>query len=244
MRFKFSQASSRTVGLGGLRGVVSAVLLGALAAGCVTNSEGYQEGVDKAAVRSIMQGIGAVDPQAKPIDYKPRAPLAMPAKLDQLPQPEQPATETAANWPASEDKSLQDVRALYAQPGRGEDGEILTPEQMRGIKVTGAQRQAKTAADLREDEIMDGERMTPAEMKKQSEGPLTRVDTSELFGEDGKPVRRYLVEPPVAYSTPAANAPLNMPNDRAELQDRKQAEMDGGRIKPNCTQTATETCVY
>ncbi|CUA94753.1 hypothetical protein [Pannonibacter indicus] len=244
MRFKFSLASSRTVSLGGLRGVVSAVMLGALAAGCVTNSYGEQEAVDKVAVRKIMEGIGAVDPQAKPIEYKPRAPLAMPAKLDQLPQPEKPVTETAANWPAKEDKSLQEVRAVYAQPGRGSDGELLTPEQMRGVQITGAQRQAKTAADVRDDEIMDGARMTPAEMKKQSQGPLTRVDTSDLFGPDGKPVRRYLVEPPIAYSTPAGNAPLAMPNDRQQIQDRKQAEMDGARIKPNCTPTPKESCLF
>ena len=37
-------------------------------------ADGTTQAPDTALVKSIMAGVGAVDPKAKPIDYKPRGP--------------------------------------------------------------------------------------------------------------------------------------------------------------------------
>ncbi|NBN64474.1 hypothetical protein GWI72_12075 [Microvirga tunisiensis] len=207
-------------------------------AGCVTDPNGYEEGVDQAAVRKIMEGLGAVDPKQKPIEYRPRAPLAMPSNLSALPQPEAPATETAANWPKPENQELQDLKALYA---RSNGTDLLTPEQMRGIQI-GSTQPRDVARERRDEQIISGGLMTPAEMKQQHQG-AGQIDTSKLFGPDGQPVRRFLVEPPVAYSTPAANAPLTKPADTNDVRRREIREMEGAQIKMNCTPTPTEDCI-
>lgn len=220
------------------RASLAVVALAIALAGCVTDPNGHEEGVDQAAVRKIMEGLGAVDPKQKPIDYKPRAPLAMPAKLTELPQPETATAEQAANWPKPQNQELQDLKALYAK-GNGTD--LLTPEQMRGIQL-GSSKPRDIAAEKRDEELTSGKLMTPAEMKQQHEG-AGQIDTSKLFGPDGQPVRRYLVEPPVAYSTPAANAPLNKPADTKDVQRRETLEMEGAQIKMNCTPSPTEDCI-
>src|SRR5690606_22847381 len=98
------------------------------------------------------------------------------------------------------------MRAAYATTPL--TGEKLTPQQMRGFpELSRAVRQR--AAERQAEFEMDGGKLTPEQMKSQK---LGKVDTAELFGPDGKPVRRYLVEPPVAYSTPAPNAPVVAPD--------------------------------
>lgn len=223
-----------------LAGPLAAAFASLLLAGCVSNSEGYEEGVDRAAVRQIMSGLGAVDPQAKPIDYKPRAPLAMPAKLDDLPPPEDDKqSQVAANWPQNDDKELKELRAIYA--GGDPNTSLLTPEQMRGIRIGDGSR-PDPVRDARDAEIREGARLTPAEMKAQHEG-ATKVDTSRLFDPEGRPVRRFLIEPPVAYSTPAANAPLVAPSDDKQLKERVAREMEGGKLRPGCVPSATDDCI-
>ena len=63
---------------------------------CQSGSDGFSDGStndeapDVAMVRSLMEGLGAVDAKTdKKIEYTPRAPLAMPSKVDTLPPPEE-----------------------------------------------------------------------------------------------------------------------------------------------------------
>ncbi len=215
-----------------LRLPLIAIALAALA-GCETGADGFNDGTvkeapDTALIRGLMEGLGGVDPKKGQIDYKPRAPLAMPTSVAELPPPEEP--QTAADWPETQDQDLERMRAAYATTPL--TGEKLTPQQMRGfpefsraVRERAAQRQAQYE--------MDGGKLTPEQMKSQK---LGKVDTSNLFGPDGKPIRRYLVDPPVAYSTPAPNAPLVAPDrvehDR-EAKERERREMDGELIDMN-----------
>ena len=54
------------------------VLLAGLAA-CQA-ADGTSQAPDVALVDTVMKGLGAVDPNEKQIEYKPRGPLAMPAE--------------------------------------------------------------------------------------------------------------------------------------------------------------------
>lgn len=187
-----------------------AVLAGFLGA-CSTGADGYNDGTvaeapDTALVKSILGGLGAVDPSEKPIQYAPRAPLAMPTKLDgDLPPPE--SAETASNWPQADDAELQRVRAAYASSPL--PGHRLTPEQLRGFPQLASTSARDAELEKKAQEELDGKRLSPDELTKKR--TITKADTAKLFDASGQPVRRYLIEPPVEYSTPAGNAPLVAP---------------------------------
>ncbi len=175
-------------------------------------ADGTTQAPDTAMVSAIMSGLGAVDPKAKPIDYKPRAPLAMPAEPTALPKPEtKVAGSQSQDWPASQaSDDYEAVKALYAQKNvGGHDGNEntrLTPEQARGINIYNT-KPRDFAAEKRQNELEDGARMTPEEMKAQntSAGDLKQQTAGNA---QDKLARRYLIEPPSEYSTPAEGTVL------------------------------------
>lgn len=192
------------------------LLVAGLLAACSTGSDGFSDGSeptlpDEALVKSLLTGLGAVDPNEKPIEYSPRAPLAMPSKADgNLPPPEQP--QTAENWPTDNQEDLARVRAAYASSPLGDR---LTPDQQRGLPQLAGQKQRDVQAEQDAADEFDGERLTPEELQRGFDKP-EEVDTTSLFGQDGKPVRRYLIDPPVEYSTPAGDGPLVAPEVEQE----------------------------
>lgn len=195
-----------------------AIALAGMLGACTTGSDGFNDGEDKvlpdeALVKSLMAGLGAVDPNEKPIEYAPRAPLAMPSKTDEqnpLPQPEDP--QTAADWPTDDQADLARVRAAYATSPLGER---LTPEQQKGLPILSGKKERDLEAERNEAAEFDGERLTPEELKQGFAKPK-EVDTTSLFGPDGQPVRRYLIDPPVEYSTPAGDGVLIAPEKKQE----------------------------
>ncbi len=213
--------------------VVLAGVLGACAGG---GADGFDDGTtseapDTALIRGLMEGMGAVDPKSDPIDYKPRAPLAMPTKMTDLPPPEE--KHVAKNWPKTDNSELDELRAIYAETPL--NGKRLTPEQMAGVPaLAAATRPRDVEAERQENYEVEGGRLTLDQMKN-SKAKIGKVDTSELYTPDGQVKRRYLVEPPVEYSTPAPNAPLvASTRDESEERERQrqiQKEIEGGRIK-------------
>lgn len=205
--------------LSNLAGASLFLVLGGLLGACSTGSDGFSDGEikeapDKALVRSILGGLGAVDQSEKPIEYLPRAPLAMPANLDgDLPQPEQ--AQTAANWPEKDETELKKIQAIYASSPL--PGDRLTPEQLRGLpELASASRDP--AEERKQANEADGERLPVEELTKKRK--LKKADTASLFGPDGQPIRRYLIEPPIAYSTPVGDAPLVAPEKVQEAPVR------------------------
>ncbi|MBA5779010.1 hypothetical protein H2509_17925 [Stappia sp. F7233] len=209
-----------------------AVLAGFLGA-CSTGSDGYNDGTvveapDKALVRSILGGLGAVDPSEKPIEYAPRAPLAMPTNLHaDLPPPEK--AETAANWPQASDAELQKLREAYATSPL--TGNRLTPEQLRGLPQLASSNERDLVAERKAQDEIDGKRLSPDELTKKR--TLTKVDTSKLLDANGQPIRRYLIEPPVEYSTPAGDAPLVAPEKNEKPVDLNEWERTARPIPLN-----------
>ncbi|MEP3429029.1 MAG: hypothetical protein ABJN98_10145 [Roseibium sp.] len=174
-------------------------------------ADGTTQAPDTALVGSLMRGLGAVDPNAKSIDYKPRAPLALPAEGGKLPEPVTDVAGTnSADWPKQqESEQLKELKALYAKNGQS-DGSALTPEQMRGFKITGVTgaQQRDVIAERRDSEITDGEVLTRAEQQAEWEA-LQKLKTQESGVKQGTlAARRYLTEPPSAYSTPSPDAPM------------------------------------
>lgn len=210
--------ANRFRGLTRLRALACVSASALLLAGCQTGSDGFTDGTtndeapDVAMVRSFMEGLGAVDGKTeKKIEYKPRAPLAMPTKMDTLPPPENP--DVIANWPETNDAELKRVQQAYANDGRGSghlDGAgRSSPQQARGLPSLAKDSSSRNVQqEIKLEDRLENGRMTPAELRTQKVGT---VDTSNLMGADGQPVRRYLIEPPTEYSTPAADAPMAAP---------------------------------
>jgi len=184
------------------------VLLAGLAA-CQA-ADGTSQSPDTALVNSIMTGLGAVDPNAKPIDYKPRAPLAMPAEPGALPEPETKVAGTESeNWPKQQENAeYEELKELYATSGGF--GAPLTPEQMRGFKITGVTGQAERdrVAERRQQEIDDNAPLTRQEQKQEFENLQAIRAQQTGLAEGTLATRRYLTEPPTAYSTPSPDAPM------------------------------------
>lgn len=184
------------------------VLLAGLAA-CQA-ADGTSQAPDVALVSGLMKGLGAVDPNEKPIDYKPRAPLAMPSEPTALPQPETKVADTQpADWPQQrENEQLAEIKRLYA--GSENQQEPLSPEQMRGFRITGVtgQQQRDLISENRETELLEGDVQTRAEQKAEWER-LQKLKAQQAgIDQSGLASRRYLVEPPTTYSTPSPDAPM------------------------------------
>ncbi|GGB52603.1 hypothetical protein GCM10011316_25800 [Roseibium aquae] len=218
--------------------IVLLTLAGGLLAACQA-ADGTMQAPDTAAVNRIMQGLGAIDPNEKPIDYKPRAPLAMPADKSNLPPPEtQTAGAGSENWPnAGKNPEIEELRALYANANRS--NQPLSPEQMRGFTLTGVDRPSDRQTQ-RQRELADGAHMTPEELQ----GRGHSLSSGEAETPTARLQRRYLTEPPTAYNEPSANAPFPTDVKAAEKQRMKDAEdpMSGALIDMRCLEAGRSDC--
>lgn len=212
-----------------------AVIAAALALGaCQSGSDGFNDGTssdeapDVAMVRSLMEGLGAVDAKTqKKIEYTPRAPLAMPTSVDTLPPPEE--REVVANWPEGNDAELKRIQEIYrdTNPDRLEDAGPSTPLQSRGIKQlasTGADRDI--AEELRLENRLEDARLKPNELNQRV--GVAKTETA-FVDANGEPVRRYLIEPPTDYSRPSPDAPMRAPDKvkQAPTVSTMEQLMDG-----------------
>jgi len=193
------------------RSLLLATAAALVLAGCQHGADGFNDGrtsdeaPDVAMMRQLMEGLGAVDARTEQkIDYSPRAPLAMPTKMGDLPQPEE--KKEIANWPEQGETDLQRIQQAYRDTSDLDRQGRSTAQQSRGIKelaTGGANRDIQQ--EIRTENRLESARMKPNELNQRV--GVVRRDTAVL-DENGAPVRRYLIDPPVAYSTPAGNAPM------------------------------------
>lgn len=174
-------------------------------------ADGTTQAPDTALISGLMKGLGAVDPKEKAIDYKPRAPLVMPTEATALPEPESKvAGDKSPSWPENQkNEDLENVKALYASKATTQPGgdAKLTPDQMRGINIY-SNKPRDITAERRAAEINDGGLLTRDEMRTQSGTAIDLKKQSTAQSQGTMPVRRYLTEPPTAYSTPSPDAPM------------------------------------
>ena len=176
------------------------LLLGTLLAGCASSSDGFvEEGrgddtVEHNAVKAVMQGLGAIDPSEKPIDYKPRAPLVVPPNST-LPAPQSGAVADP-RFPRNPEDVADEQRRAAAKNDSGADGRIMTPDELAKYKITGGGRDVRYDPD-------PGRRLSPEEMKGQW------ATNEEAVKRAKNPTgRQSLIEPPDQYRKPSPNAPV------------------------------------
>lgn len=177
------------------------LLLGVLLTGCASSSDGFvEEGREKDdtleqnAVKAVMQGLGAVDPAERPIDYKPRAPLVVPPSST-LPKPQ--AAEVAdPRFPRNPEDVADDQRRAAMKGELGKDGRIMTPDELAKYSIP-------NSGKIDRYDPNPGRRLTPEELQGQS------VANAEAVKRAANPTgRKTLIEPPDQYRKPSPNAPV------------------------------------
>ncbi|GAA0778869.1 hypothetical protein E1180_19435 [Roseibium denhamense] len=218
-------------------------------------ADGTYVAPDTALVNNLMSGLGAVDPNAKPIEYKPRAPLAMPAEKSNLPEPEtNVAGANSEDWPEQNDNSeFRQLQAIYAEQPRGVNPAsdraatmALTPDQVRGFRITGVTGQTKRdpVAEKRAEEINEGSPLTREELQVGSNRLKELQDQQAELAETNQLTRKYLTEPPTAYSTPSDKAPMPDIGDVSAVKSRanKTGLVNGRPVDERCRQGDDQFC--
>ncbi|WP_143181447.1 hypothetical protein [Pseudovibrio exalbescens] len=210
-------------------------------AGCMSadnfsdGTEDPEAGLSGAVQRLLIGTSGSVEP----IEYTERGSLVMPPDVEKLPNPEEgDLTAKAENWP--EDRRAAEIAKLR-EFYKVEPGDRLTAEQLEGHRALREQygerrerRERDYEAERRERELLDGDRLSPDELKElqaryraaKGEKVAETTDFCIKNPEQCKPQRRYLTEPPLTYSTPVAGFEVKAPevNKGDEIRARREQE--------------------
>jgi hypothetical protein len=201
--------------------VFAILAVGGLLAGCIGGPEDYyddgtaaqaQEG--QPIMHRLLTGAGIVDPPTTQIQYAPRSPIVVPPSTD-LPAPQQKVAATAgADWPTNP----EEIEAAARASGQKDPGEALREAMHSGDRLTSNEVQAgripggglNTAGTATQPESTQrlGRRLTQTELQ------TLKVNSPESNAGPNigpAPTRKYLIEPPDEYRTPATTAA--MPDD-------------------------------
>lgn len=162
--------------------------------------------------RRIVSGFGATSAaNKKKIDYKPRAPLAVPPAMV-LKQPEEKSDVTAkmANWPEEQDKAKEylDQRneaKTFRERNRDDWENPVVPgrEVARFRVINGGQ-----SVDPKENGIGDPDKQAPQFTQDEADQFAKDIEKLKTAQANGVAKRKYLIEPPATYRTPAGGAKL------------------------------------
>lgn len=144
--------------------------------------------------------VGLSSGKAAPvIDYRERAPLVLPPKME-LRQPLAPGADRAANWPQDPDvlKRQQEAAGLHRRFGAPEDGTLLSKRELMGGRAVS--RTPARHSGAMEDGCMTvgptGDCLYFSPDKLKAGNPRIKRDEI-VVGED--PGRTYLTQPPTGY---------------------------------------------
>jgi hypothetical protein len=194
-----------------MKGFVVRLMIGAGAL-VVAATASAQEGV---AMKNLLGSIGIIPKDPPKIDYRQRAPLVLPPKMELRPPAEPGAVEArAVNWPKDPDVMAARKEALEAsKPERLTErykldkGDRLSIEEMRAGRRVGGGKVAGLYGDRRDDKS----RLSPEELRLPQEEEV-KLDPNGLD-------RRYLSDPPAPLLRAANGAPLKASQDKKSTLD-------------------------
>jgi hypothetical protein len=174
-----------------------------------------QEGV---AMKSILGAIGIIPKERAPINYRERAPLVLPPKLDlPAPQSRESVESRVANWPKDPDvesarADLRDARLpeTQRQSYKLSEGHRLSIEEIRAGRRTGGQAAPIDYASR--DNRADKSRLSPDELRSFSKADEPKLDPRGID-------RRYLSDPPQDFLRAAGGGTLKATMDPKPLGD-------------------------
>jgi len=185
--------------------VVAALMLG----GCGSMTT-YGTGTTAAAQTfediGGMLSLGDKNKGAEPIDYSPRSAIVEPPGTAALPTPGGTNTVAlASNWPTDPDAERKRQEALIAELHEtGETPRFTLPTSAEPVGGGYAPRKRQEDMSLRE-KYLSGRGDVAAQKKLFADAKMARGGS---FDDDGKPIRRYLTEPPVVYLDPDPESPV------------------------------------
>ncbi len=153
--------------------------------------------------RAVMEGLGAVPARKTAINYTPRAPLVVPPDKLALVAPEDPKRlEASGTWPEDNDLKARQLlaEASAREAARGDDNHQLSPSELTSVRLPSNPSRPVSSPNSIEEASKP---LFPSQL-----GDMPRENASRLYDASGKPVRKALVEPPVAYLEPAPGAPV------------------------------------
>ncbi|TVR10563.1 MAG: hypothetical protein EA385_03225 [Salinarimonadaceae bacterium] len=169
----------------------SAIAMGVLATGILAATPvAAQEG---ALMRTILGVIGIIEPEKPEIEYRERAPLALPPNMELRPPVDPETVRSDPQWPNDPVARAQRERET-AGFSRPDTSRPLTIEEMRAGRLPGSAR-PNNAMPLSDAEF--GRPLSPDELRAMD--PRQRRDAGESVGL----TRRSLSDPPSALLQPA-----------------------------------------
>jgi len=187
-------------------GLAIATLVVGLAAGSAS-ALAQQSDDSGVFMKDVLGKLGIIDEDAPPIEYKERAPLVIPPKLD-LPAPGTASAARPANWPKDPDvAAARRAREEANRPAKvrnDHDGaEVLSVDELRKGRRPGAQ-----LVDTPDPDRCTGDNcrlyLSPDFLR--NNGKIGPEQSDLAYGKE--PTRSTLVDPPKGYRMPSANAPL------------------------------------
>jgi hypothetical protein len=165
-------------------------------------------------------GIAAFGaPKKEPIDYSARPAIVPPPKGTPLPAPGDPTAVASANWPKDPDVEQKKFKAEVAarDPGGYDEDptKVVNPNFSLPTQPQGPEPNLAKMERDQEKEALSTTAEQNAAVKKlfaDARG-VVAVDA------EGKPIRRYLTDPPVEYREPDPNAPVEI---EAKPQQKKR----------------------
>jgi len=209
-------------GRASLRMAAAATLAVALA-GCTTSGEDYfDDGSAAAAMEQENQPLfhrllsgSIIDPPRTQIEYTARSPLVIPPTTTELPPPEAAGSsaKSAVAWPKDPDvtEAERDAarRAAVNPADVSKDalrpGERMTPEEIQAGRIAGGGLASSTNYSTVNSKSHNrmADRLTPEQLAQKPAMPSNnRAEISAT------PTRKYLIEPPSTYRTPATTAEM------------------------------------
>jgi hypothetical protein len=158
-------------------------------------------------MKDVLGKLGIIDEEAPTIEYKERAPLVIPPKLN-LPAPGTVGAARPANWPKDPDvAAAQRAREEANRPAKvrnDHDGAtVLSVDELRKGRRPGAQ-----VVNTPDPDRCTGDNcrlyLSPDFLR--NNGRIGPEKSSIAYGQE--PERSTLADPPKGYRMPSANAPL------------------------------------
>ena len=196
----------------------------ALVAGC-NGGTTYGTGTthEEATAKSFMNMLALSQEKQPKVDYEARPDLVMPASKDALPQPVDEIETVEEDWPISPEERIAAVRE--AAPDEDDRSGEIPLEFMLSEKEGIGNSATLYNRSLRRNEKDGGQFIK--EIKKDAAG-ITASDKlkkkrEQLTYSTSASQRKYLVEPPSEYRTPAETAEAgDVGIDSEELEARQK----------------------
>jgi hypothetical protein len=172
-------------------------------------------GTGKSAAAQTFEDLGGVlalggtKKNEAPIDYSPRAPIVEPpAVAAALPPPGGEAVvATAGDWPKDPDEEFKKLQKKVEELAEsGQTPKFTLPEGAEPIAMANEPKRIgpddRTSVEkLRDEAKVD----TKSQKEMFADAKMAKTGS---FDQEGRPIRKYLTEPPVVYREPDPESPV------------------------------------